>query len=117
MRDLHATRSEGGIPMFFFLLSVVRENRVPQVGLLSVWKGEIVLPALRGVGGGPGGRGGRGARGGRGGALRAIGERNAQACCVLTRPTSACCHRSTTGPPSSSRVKIPAEAQGPLSPA
>ena len=60
MRDLHATRSEGGIPMFFFLLSVVRENRVPQVGLLSVWKGEMELPALRGVGGGPGGRGGEG---------------------------------------------------------
>ena len=115
MRDLHATRSEGGMPMFFFLLSVVRENRVPQVGLLSVWKGEMVLPALRGVG--PGGRGGRGARGERGGALREIGERNAQACYVLTRPTSACCYRSTNGPPSSSRVKVSAEAQGPLRPA
>ena len=41
--------------MFFFLLSVVRENSVPQVGLLSVWKGERELPTLRDEGGRPGG--------------------------------------------------------------
>ena len=52
------------MPMFFFLLSVVRENKVPQVGLLSVWKGERELPTLRGVVGRPAGReGGRGAMG------------------------------------------------------
>ena len=62
MRDLHATRSEGGMPMFFFLLSVVREKKLPQVGLLSVWKGERELLTLRGVEGSPGRRGGRGGR-------------------------------------------------------
>ena len=54
MRDLQATRSEGGMPKFFFRLSVIRENKNPQVGLLSVWKGERELLILRGVGGRPG---------------------------------------------------------------
>lgn len=54
MRDLHATRLEGGMPKLFFWLSVTREKKYPQVGFLSVWKGERELLILRGVGRRPG---------------------------------------------------------------
>lgn len=44
MRERHATRLEGEIPILLLRLSVSRENKYPQVGFMSVWKGERVLP-------------------------------------------------------------------------
>ena len=42
--DRHATKLEGGIPIFFFRLSVSREKKYPQVGFMVVWNGERELP-------------------------------------------------------------------------
>lgn len=51
---LHLTRSEGGIPNFFFLLSVSRLKKKPHVGLPTVLKGAIELELLGLFDGSPG---------------------------------------------------------------
>lgn len=51
---LHLTRSEGGIPNFFFLLSVSRLKKNPHVGLPTVLKGAIELELLGLFDGSPG---------------------------------------------------------------
>ena len=44
MRERHATRLEGEIPILILRLSVSREKKYPHVGFMSVWKGERELP-------------------------------------------------------------------------